>query len=226
MNLSRVVTSSSWRAFTFLLDLLYPPRCGGCDKPGEGWWCAACDSGTRWLSVPESCASLKLPSGESLMVVSAAMFASPLSEGIHRFKYEGQPQLSAAFAARMSAIWLAHGLRADVIVAVPLHATRLRERGFNQSLLLARHAGPAMGIPVEPQALRRVRRTEQQAHLDPLARQENVRGAFIAQPQLAGGKTIVLVDDVFTTGATLSECASALYQAGARSVIALTLARA
>ncbi|MCL6510619.1 MAG: ComF family protein [Anaerolineae bacterium] len=226
MNLSSVVISPPRRAFMLLLDLLYPPRCGGCDKPGEGWWCTACNKRTHWLDMRDSRASLTLPSGESLTVISAAMFTSPLREGIHRFKYEGQPQLAAAFAAPMSAIWLAHGMQADVIVAVPLHTTRLRERGFNQSLLLAHHASLAMGIPVEPHALRRIRRTEQQAHLDLPARQENVRGAFAAQPQLAGGKAIVLLDDVFTTGATLSECASALYQAGARSVIALTLARA
>jgi len=226
MSPLRVVTASPRRAFTFLLDLLYPPCCGGCDKPGEGWWCAACNEGTHWLDMRESCASLKLPSGESLTVVSAAMFTSPLREAIHRFKYEGRPQLAAVFAARMSAAWLAHGLQADAIVAVPLHATRLRERGYNQSLLLAQQVGPAIGIPVEPRALRRVRRTEQQAHLDALARQENVRGAFIAQPQPVGGRVVVLLDDVFTTGATLLECASALYQAGARGVIALTLARA
>lgn len=217
------------RAFAFLLDLLYPPCCGGCDKHGEGWWCAACDAQTPWLSGDESRTMLTLPTGESLTVISAAQFASPLREGIHRFKYESQPQLAEAFAARMRAIWDAgdrSAEAADVIVPVPLHASRLRERGFNQSLLLARHIGERAGIPTTPQALQRVRATQQQAQLDAQGRQANVRGAFVARSELVTGKAIALVDDVFTTGATLMECASVLYQSGARRVIALTLARA
>lgn len=214
------------RAFAFLLDLLYPPRCGGCDRYGEGWWCATCDTRTPWLDVSDSRSTLALPSGASLTVISAARFAPPLREGIHRFKYEGQPQLAEAFAARMSAMWMANDLSADALIPVPLHAARLRERGFNQSLLLARQVSLTVGKPVEGRALQRIRATEQQAHLDAKARQANVRGAFAVRRDLVEGKAIVLVDDVFTTGATLMECAEVLYQSGAREVTALTLARA
>ncbi|BCX02832.1 MAG: amidophosphoribosyltransferase [Candidatus Roseilinea sp.] len=215
------------RAFVFLLDLLYPPHCGGCDRYGEGWWCTVCNDRTQWLGVCESRTTLVLPSGELLTVISAAKFAPPLREGIHRFKYEGWPQLAEAFAAHMSAIWQAHDLSAnDLIVPVPLHAARLRERGFNQSLLLARHVSTATGMPLQTNALRRVRPTQQQAHLDAAARRENVRNAFAALPELIEGRAIVLVDDVFTTGATLMECTNVLNRAGARCVTALTLARA
>ncbi len=214
------------RALTFLLDLLYPPRCGGCGKYGEGWWCAACNGQTQWLNVRDSQTALELPSGESLTVISAAKFAPPLREGIHRFKYDGQPQLAEAFAAYMSAIGKANSLSADAIVPVPLHATRLRERGFNQSLLLARYVSVTAGSLVEVRALRRVRPTQQQAHLGATARKENVRDAFAALPELVEGRALMLVDDILTTGATLVECANVLYRAGARRVIALTLARA
>ncbi len=226
MSAPAVAIAQTKRAFVFLLDLLYPPRCGGCDKCGEGWWCSTCDGRAHWLDVRESRSTLQLPAGELLTVISAAKFTSPLREGIHRFKYEGQPQLAAAFAARMSDIWLANGLSSDLIVPVPLHASRLRERGFNQSELLARHVAQATGMPAATNAMQRIRATQQQAHLDATARQENVRGAFTALPQQIGGKAILLVDDVFTTGATLMECTSALHRAGAQSVIALTLARA
>ncbi|MCS6848747.1 MAG: ComF family protein [Anaerolineae bacterium] len=226
MSAPAVAIAHTRRAFAFLLDLLYPPRCGGCDRYGEGWWCCACNARTHWLSTRESQVALALPSGESLVVISAATFAPPLREGIHRFKYESQPQLAEAFAAPMSTIWRAGGLSADVIVPVPLHAARLRERGFNQSAMLARHVSAAVGIPVAASALRRIRPTQQQAHLDATARKENVRDAFAALPALVAGRAIMLVDDVFTTGATLMECANVLLRAGARSVSALTLARA
>ncbi|MFC1466445.1 MAG: ComF family protein [Candidatus Brachytrichaceae bacterium NZ_4S206] len=226
MSAPAVAIAHTRRAFAFLLDLLYPPRCGGCDRYGEGWWCAACNDQTQWLSTRDSRTALELPTGASLMVISAAKFASPLREGIHRFKYDGQPQLAEVFAAHMSAIWKANGLFADAIVPVPLHVARLKERGFNQSLLLARHVSATAAIPVIASALQRIRPTQQQAHLDATARKENVRDAFVALPELVTGRALMLVDDVFTTGATLMECANVLYRAGARSVIALTLARA
>ncbi|WP_169237174.1 ComF family protein [Candidatus Roseilinea sp. NK_OTU-006] len=214
------------RTFAFLLDLLYPPRCGGCGKYGEGWWCTACNNRTQWLNARDSRVSLELPSGQSLTVISAANFGPPLREGIHCFKYEGQPQLAEAFAAHMSAIAKANALSADGIVPVPLHATRLKERGFNQSLLLARHISAALGRPVEARALQRIRPTQQQAHLSATARKENMRGAFAALPERVQGRALMLVDDVLTTGATLVECAHVLYEAGAQHVVALTLARA
>ncbi len=224
MSVMASVIGHSRRAFGFFLDLLYPPRCGGCGQYGEGWWCATCNGQTQWLSACDSQAVLELPSGQSLTVISAAKFGSPLREGIHCFKYEGQPQLAEAFADHMSAIAKANNLSADGIVPVPLHATRLKERGFNQSLLLARHIGATLGKPVEARALRRIRPTQQQAHLDAAARKENTRGAFAALPELVKGRALILVDDVLTTGATLAECANVLYEAGAQCVVALTLA--
>jgi ComF family protein len=218
--------SATRSAFNFLLDLLYPPRCGGCGKFGVGWWCAECQARTAWLKEQERIREIDVAPGQSLMVISSAIFEPPLREGIHAFKYEGTPQLASTFAHSMFEAWRVSGLAADLIVPVPLHASRLRERGFNQSELLVKHLNRTTGIPIEPKVLRRIRHTQQQAHLSAAERKANVRDAFIADASLANGKHILLVDDVLTTGATLAECATALRSAGAQNVLALTLARA
>lgn len=114
--------------------------------------------------------------------------------------------------------------QADLIVPVPLHPRRLRERGFNQALLLAQ---AFTGLPLARELLVRVRHTPPQTTLkNPKERRENVRGAFaVPRPELVRGKKVLLVDDVFTTGATVRECARTLRRAGAREVLVLTVAR-
>jgi ComF family protein len=207
-----------------LLDLFYPPRCGGCNEAGAGWWCPRCDAQVYRFAGSHALHNIALPNGATLVVISAGLFASPLREGIHRFKYEGQPQLAEAFGTLMCEAWRANALTADAIVPVPLHPSRRRERGFNQSELLAGVISRHTHVPMM-HGLRRKRRTEQQAHLGAAARVANVKDAFVADGG-AAAKHIVLVDDVLTTGATLAECAMALSQAGAASVLSITLARA
>lgn len=207
-----------------VLDLLYPPRCGGCNAVGAGWWCPACASKVNRLSPAHDIHHIELPNGEKLAIVSAARFIPPLREGIHRFKYEAQPQLADAFGELMSNAWLESALQVDCFVPVPLHASRRRERGYNQSDLLTDVVSRRANIPMR-RWLKRTRRTEQQARLSARERADNVKDAFIADPAV-NAKQIALVDDVLTTGATLAACAVALRDAGAANVIALTLARA
>lgn len=114
----------------------------------------------------------------------------------------------------------------DLIVPVPLHPRRIRERGYNQSLELARGLGVALGRPVAGDALARVRHTAPQMSLDKGQRRENIRDAFAADAGQVRGRTALLVDDVYTTGATLTECARTLRRAGAAGLDALVLARA
>ena len=165
-----------------------------------------------------------------LAVVSAAPFVEPLRQGIHEFKYNGVPGLAEPFAGLMADAWAgasaAAGLSVDLIVPVPLHVGRLRERGFNQSERLAFFVSPAIGAPMTPRALARIRHTEHQARLGPEERKRNVQGAFAADESWCAGRRVLLVDDVLTTGTTLCECAAALLAASAEQVSALTLARA
>jgi ComF family protein len=115
----------------------------------------------------------------------------------------------------------------DVIVPVPLHPERLRWRGFNQSLILSRAIGSAQHVAVDPFLLERIRPTVPQPQLNESERRANVRGAFaVSAPQRLDGKQVLLVDDVYTSGATVEECAKALRRGGAAVVDVFTLARA
>ena len=158
-------------------------------------------------------------------------------QAIHQFKYGNRPSLAASLASLMADYWAASPLPADLIVAVPLHVARQRERGYNQAHLLARALGQMVGLPLATNTLRRTRRTQVQVGLDALERQVNVRDAFACQVPVRGevsgqyrttveGRQILLVDDVCTTGATLEACTMALREAGAATVWGFTLAHA
>jgi ComF family protein len=126
----------------------------------------------------------------------------------------------------MVTYWRQHPMPADVVVPVPLHATRLRERGYNQAGLLARELAQQTKLSIDEQTLARERATAPQVELNARQRRENVHDAFRCSSDGLAGSRVLLVDDVCTTGATLEACAIALRKGGARSVQALTLARA
>ena len=155
---------------------------------------------------------------------SALAYGGAVLDAVHRFKYSGEVNLARPLG-RLAAGALPP-LVPHVIVPVPLHPGRLRERGFNQSLLLSRELSKILNAPVDYASLRRVRQTEQQSSLTAEERKKNVAGAFgVIAPGAFNWKTVLLVDDVYTTGATVMECARALKKDGA-TVAALTLARA
>lgn len=217
------------RWLVFLLDLLYPIHCGGCAEAGKGVWCEFCNDSVQRLFPPLQTRQLQLiahGTSTSIDVTSAARYVEPLRDGIHTFKYDGTPDLVSPFARLMADCWIRGKLQADFLVPIPLHPRRWRERGYNQSELLADCLGRIVGVPVDARMLRRMRYTDQQALLSHDERHGNVHGAFAAERGCAVGKRIVLVDDVYTTGATLCECAVTLLNAGAQSVAAMTLARA
>jgi len=163
---------------------------------------------------------------------SAGVFDRSLATLIHRLKYNGRTGLIQPLGRFMLTVlrdqW--RPFEIDVIVPVPLHAKRLRARGFNQSLLLARtwsvDAGGWADVPVEPDLVRRIRPTVSQTGLGRKARLANLKNAFrVAAGRRVDHLRLLLVDDVFTTGATVNECAGTLLKAGARRVDVLTLAR-
>lgn len=152
-------------------------------------------------------------------------YQEPTSDLIHRFKYEGYFALGRPLAHFLAEAWPRWDQPPDLILPIPLHPRRRRQRGYNQSELLARPLGEAKSIPVSASALRRTRHTVPQVGLGPEERHHNVSGAFEADDAEVGGRHVLLVDDVLTTGATMSAAAEAVLSAGAESVSAYCLAR-
>ncbi len=152
-------------------------------------------------------------------------YQSPLKEAIGLLKYHGKTQLALPLA-QLIALAGDPPTDIDAILAVPLHPQRLREREFNQSLLLARHLGRQWHLPVPANPLRRTKLTQPQTSLTRRERLKNLRRCFaVTHPSLIAGKNLLLVDDVFTTGTTVNECAKTLLKAGAKAVYVCTLAR-
>jgi ComF family protein len=141
-------------------------------------------------------------------------------------KYQPNRQLAEHMAGWLHQLVIQSGWQVDVIVPVPLAADRFRVRGYNQADLLAVGLAKRLELPAEGHLLTRVRATRSQVGLAPGERWRNVRGAFQAVPNLAQGRNVLIVDDLCTTGATLTECASALYEAGSEEVRAVTVGRA
>jgi len=149
----------------------------------------------------------------------------PLKRAIYQFKYRQKRKLALPLADLMYHYLLENPLPADLLVPVPLHMDRLRERGYNQAALLAWELSERSGLPVEEESLVRIRETAPQVALKAGERRKNIRGAFRGQGEKLNDKQVLLIDDVCTTGATLEACAEALREKGARSVWALVPAR-
>jgi ComF family protein len=154
-------------------------------------------------------------------------FGGEMATALRRLKFHGRREVARQLAPMLAPALAEAARECDLVIPVPLHRRRLAQRGFNQAALLVRHG--RAGVPADQLSLRRVRATMPQTGLDRAARARNLEGAFEVvlrrRARVAGGK-ILLVDDVITTGATLSAAARALHQAGARQVIGFCAARA
>lgn len=220
-----------------LLDLVFPARCAGCGNMGD-LFCAACREQVQPVPQPicircgkpaertGRCQACRDGVFQVSAIRAAAVYHEPISRVIHEFKYNGRRELSQPLGELLAEYWRARPVSVDLVVAVPLHKHRFNERGFNQSQLLAENLCRAASLSlVQPEVLRRERETQQQVHLGLAERQANVSGAFIwTGPDLASA-SVLLIDDVATTGATLEACGEALNTAGAGRVWALTVAR-
>jgi ComF family protein len=160
---------------------------------------------------------------------AAFVFDGTVKELIHRLKYGKKVHISrplALVAARSLASFITD-CRADLVIPVPLHRKRLRQRGFNQAVLVADVFAKTWHLPLSRNNLCRIRWTEPQIHLSYNDRLNNVRGAFaVKNPAQVEGQRLILVDDVYTTGSTVAECAKVLKKAGAGEVFVATIARA
>ncbi len=160
-------------------------------------------------------------------LVAPFRYAYPLDGLVTRFKFHHDLAAGVLLADLMAeAGTIDTAAPPDLIVPVPLHTQRLRERGYNQSLELAKRLAPALGLRIDPAALQRHRATAAQSELDAADRHRNVRDAFTADPTRVHDRHIILVDDVATTAATANACAQALKAAGAHTVTTLVIARA
>jgi ComF family protein len=221
------------------LDLILPPRCEGCRRIGERF-CVTCCSKTEYITEPicqqcgypqlapttGHCAQCRRVAFGGSGLRSLAFHSGPLRLAVHSLKYRRNVPLCEALAALMSRRWPAALPAEAVLVPVPLSVERLRERGYNQAEMLARHLAFRRRQPVRADLLERARATRSQVGLNDAQRRQNVAGAFVADPARVKDQSIILIDDVCTTGATLSACAEALLQNGAKQVWAYTLTRA
>lgn len=216
--------------------MLLPPRCGGCRTVGS-WLCRRCRDRIRRLEEPlcRRCGA-ELPSVrdhcgcrnrlKSLSRVrSAALYEGPIEKAIHRFKYQGWRRLASPLAVLMAERVVVEGLAASHVLAVPLHRDRMRMRGYNQAELLADELRKRLALTAPHGELVRVRATPPQVGHDRRWRLQNVQGAFLWRGDALDGKSILLIDDVTTTGATLDACASSLREARSGPVMGVTLAR-
>ena len=219
------------------VDLVFPPRCALCGCGGP-FLCVDCSSSLP-RALPPRCPRCWRPvvAGEPCLdcsaraspldsVRSAFLYQGSARKLVHALKYDGQTALAQPMTALMEAELREQGTGIDLVVPVPLFAWRRRSRGYNQSALLAREIGRLLAVPVAENALRRLRNTPPQVRIPSAGeRRSNVRGAFACRDILVADRSVLLVDDVTTTGATIEACAVPLKAAGASRVRALTFAR-
>ncbi|MFQ5823798.1 MAG: ComF family protein [bacterium] len=232
--------SSFYKSFSpyieAVLNFIYPPFCIICDvrlDSGSELICEQC-----WNCLPRINHSIenklnisnknsKIP--EVSCVISVWEYSDEVQKIIHEMKYFKKQSLAGLMGDEMAKLVLADRVysSADLIIPVPLHKTRLRERGFNQSILLSNRIATISKIPVERNVLKRIRYTKPQSKLGAVEREKNVQGAFeVTESNSLIDKQVILVDDVLTTGSTIRACAKVLIQAGVSKILAITAAKA
>jgi ComF family protein len=226
-----VVATGIRAAVERALDVALPPACVGCGSEGDHF-CAGCR--------PALEAGLERPGGVAIGLTAeipapllqlewCGSFSGPVRASLHALKYAGERRLAEPLGRALATRWRHAAAGGDLIVPVPIHAGRARERGFDQAVLLANVASRELGMPCA-QVLERTRATARQFDLDRGSRAGNVAGAFrlvsgARNSRPLRGRWIVLIDDVVTTGSTLVACAAPMLEAGAIGVSALTVAR-
>ena len=218
------------------IELLFPIQCVGCGNPGS-IWCRECDAALERFSEPFCNACGRALGGWSacpacrrrkpiLPVRSYARYTGRLVQAVLHLKYRPDRKLASVMSDWLAGLYRRSEWQASVVVPVPLSRSRFQQRGFNQAELLARALAARLDLPLAAAQLNRVRETRSQVGLDPRERSLNVRGAFAAEPGAFAEQAVLLVDDLYTTGATLGACARAVLAGGGGRVFGLTVGRA
>lgn len=225
---------------TFLLNFLFPIECLGCEAP-DTYLCSECLDKTPKISLPFCFLCNTQGGAEGICercrkdspldgIFAATLYSDTIiGQAIHALKFQYvesmAPVLSQVLIAELKKTSLLKKLQHTIILPLPLHRKRYRERGFNQSYLIAKSIAEALHGTVNCSALVRVAATLQQARLDRQERSVNIKGAFVVKDAtVIAGKSVVIVDDVITTGVTMTEAALMLKQAGATAVYGIALA--
>ncbi len=237
-DIVRSLLRGGWSVYRQFLDIVAPPRCVICKKVAT-WLCADCARGIPLFYAPLCPRCGRPESGRQLCRVcqktpldvapirATFLFQGAVRDVVHALKYRGARDILIPLAERMAEAWRYHKMESDLLVPVPLHANREAQRGYNQSVLIAKLLGSQLGIPVATEMLTRTRDTRSQTKLNREERKQNVHNAFAYRAGYKlNGICVTLIDDVATTGATLEACAVVLMSNGARRVNAFTLARA
>jgi competence protein ComFC len=236
MGLPGRLVYQAYQNFWSGFDWLYPPRCAGCGQAGKRW-CDHCMESVQVITPPvcpicgekqqndQVCARCVRSAPAYTAMRSWAAYAGPLRKAIQRVKFHRDIAMGEILSRPMVAYLKKLDWQFEMVLPVPISLARLAERGYNQVSLLARPIALGLERSYHSHALIKERETRSQVGLSAKERRENVRGAFRADSRVVNGKTVLVIDDITTTGSTLEECAQALVQAGARQVYGLTLAR-
>lgn len=208
------------KATDWLLDLVFPPVCANCGRV-DARFCAVCRRELARCPVEIR----HEPVGGLDSFCATGKQQGVLGEAVKAFKYESATDLRDLLADRLRVALVVQAWAFDAVLPVPLHADRLLDRGYNQSALLGERLAQALGICYAPGLLGRIRSTGQQARLSGSERLQNVAGAFAAD-RAVRGLSVLLIDDVVTTGATMGECAAALRSQNAARVYGIAVSHA
>ncbi len=222
MSLGLFASRSFFKRLTSVgINLIFPPRCAGCGQV-DTFWCSKCQQEIDAMSLSEYIE----PKSPLLGVAATGLHIGILREAVQALKYENTPTVAKPLGKKLSSCLQQQDWTYDIIVPVPLHTKRLAERGYNQAQLLAEQVASIMGTGCEVNALQRIRETKSQVTISGAERLQNIKDAFVANNQIVNGRSIVIIDDVYTTGSTLSACGEALLLAGATVVYGLTVTAA